>query len=467
MRFLWPEMLWLLLLIPALVGAYVVVLRRRKRTAVRYASLTLVREAIGPGQQLRRHVPPALFLLAMAAAIVALARPTASVVLPSQYMTIAMAMDVSLSMRATDVEPNRLVAAQNAAKAFIDELPPSVRLGIVSFAGTAAVVQTPTDNKQDMLAAIDRFQLQRATATGSGLILSLGMLFPDDGLDLESVAMSMRHAGVSLDRPRSADEERPKREPVAPGSYTSGVIILLSDGRRTTGPDPIQIAKLAADRGVRVYTVGFGTLQGTTIGFEDYQIYVRLDEETLKAIAKVTGGEYFHAGTAADLRTVYQNLNAKLAMERQQTEVGALVQWHRGAVRPDRSVAVGVVVLPRAASPAGRADAAELNFVRRCGRSPRDPAAPPSPRSQSRESIHGIHDESESPLPGDMPGIGHKCCGRRLRLAGRTGARGPRRDCGFPATGSVRHGTADQLRHIKGRLRRPPCPGDPQRDQQR
>jgi Ca-activated chloride channel family protein len=317
-------MLWLLLLIPALVGAYVIALRRRKRTAVRYASLLLVREAIGPGQRIRRHIPPFLLLLALSAAILALARPTASVVLPSQFMTIAMAMDVSLSMRATDVEPNRLVAAQNAAKAFIDELPVNVRLGIVSFAGTAAVVQTPTENKEDMLAAIDRFQLQRATATGSGLILALGMLFPDDGLDIESVAMSMRHAGVSLDRPRNDEVERPVREPVAPGSYTSGVIILLSDGRRTTGPDPLQIAKMAADRGVRVYTVGFGTLQGTTIGFEDYQIYVRLDEETLKAIAKITGGEYFHAGTAADLRSVYQNLNAKLAMERQQTEVGAL-----------------------------------------------------------------------------------------------------------------------------------------------
>ncbi len=324
MRFLWPEMLWLLLLIPALVGAYVIALRRRKRTAVRYASLLLVREAIGPGQRLRRHIPPFLLLLALSAAIFALARPTASVVLPSQFMTIAMAMDVSLSMRATDVEPNRLVAAQNAAKAFIDELPVNVRLGIVSFAGTAAVVQTPTENKEDMLAAIDRFQLQRATATGSGLILALGMLFPDDGLDIESVAMSMRHAGVSLDRPRNDEVERPVREPVAPGSYTSGVIILLSDGRRTTGPDPLQIAKMAAERGVRVYTVGFGTLQGTTIGFEDYQIYVRLDEETLKAIAKITDGEYFHAGTAADLRSVYQNLNAKLAMERQQTEVGAL-----------------------------------------------------------------------------------------------------------------------------------------------
>jgi len=220
-------------------------------------------------------------------------------------------------------------------------------------------VQTPTDSKQDMIAAIDRFQLQRATATGSGLILSLGMLFPDDGLDLESVALQMRPAGVSLDSSRrdNGGVNGPvAREPVAPGSYTNGVIILLSDGRRTTGPDPIQIAKMAADRGVRVYTVGFGTLQGTTIGFEDYQIYVRLDEETLKAIAKVTGGEYFHAGTAADLRTVYQNLNARLAMERQQTEVGALasgvaatfallaallsVLWfHRAAVAPPQQPA--------------------------------------------------------------------------------------------------------------------------------
>jgi Ca-activated chloride channel family protein len=239
-------------------------------------------------------------------------------------MTIAMAMDVSLSMRATDVEPNRLVAAQNAAKAFIEELPANVRLGIVSFAGTAAVVQTPTENKADMVAAIDRFQLQRATATGSGLILALGMLFPDDGLDLESVSMSLRPTGVPIDRPRYSDEGRPPREPVAPGSFTSGVVILMSDGRRTAGPDPVQVAKMAADRGVRVYTVGFGTLRGTTIGFEDYQIYVQLDEETLKAIAKVTGGEYFHAGTAADLRAVYQNLNTRLAMERQQTEIGAL-----------------------------------------------------------------------------------------------------------------------------------------------
>lgn len=326
MRFLWPDVLWLLLMIPLLVAGYVAILRRRKRAAIRYSSLLLVREAVR-GQRFRRHVPPALFLLAMLAAIVAMARPTASVTLPSQYTTIAMAMDVSRSMMATDVEPNRLVAAQEAARSFIEELPRNIRLGIVSFAGTAAVVQTPTESKPDMLAAIDRFQLQRATATGSGLILSLAMLFPEEGIDIESVLESHARSrgygrAAPIDRPRQ--EEKPAIVPVAPGSYPSGVIVLLSDGRRTTGPDPLEVAKMAADRGVRVFTVGFGTLQGTTIQSDNYSFYVRLDEETLKAIAKMTGGEYFHAGTAADLRKVYESLSAKFAMERKETEISAL-----------------------------------------------------------------------------------------------------------------------------------------------
>ena len=327
MRFLWPDMLWLLLAVPLLVAGYIFILRRRKRSAIRYSSLILVREAVR-GQRFRRHVPPALFLIAMAAAIVAVARPTASVVLPSQYMTIALAMDVSRSMQATDVEPTRISAAQVAARSFIEELPRNVRLGIVSFAGTANVVQTPTDNKQDMLDAIDRFQLQRATATGSGLILALAMLFPEEGIDIETVIANQarsrgyRGAAVPIDAPRKSE---PKKviQPVAPGSYSSGVIILLSDGRRTAGPDPIDVAKMAAERGVRVYTVGFGTIEGTTISMDNYSFYVRLDEETLKAVAKLTGGEYFHAGTGADLRKVYANLSTKLSMERKETEISA------------------------------------------------------------------------------------------------------------------------------------------------
>ena len=331
MRFLWPDVLWFLLLVPALIAAYVVMLRRRKNAAVRYASLTLVRDSIGAGQRIRRHVPPALVLVGLVAAIFAAARPTATVTLPSQYMTIALAIDVSRSMQATDVEPNRLSAAQEAAKSFINELPKNVRLGIVSFAGTAAVVQTPTESRDDMLSAIDRFQLQRATATGSGLLLALSMLFPDEAFDLEAAVFDSRFGAGPRPTPlgKSADAAKAAgaadKEPLKPGSYTGGVVILLSDGRRTTGPDPLDIAKMAADRGVRVYTVGFGTRDGASIDFEGYSFYVRLDEETLKAIAKMTGGEYFHAGTAADLHKVYETLNARIALETRETEISALL----------------------------------------------------------------------------------------------------------------------------------------------
>jgi Ca-activated chloride channel family protein len=328
MQFIWPDMLWLLLLAPLLVAGYVVVQRRRRRHAVRYASLLLVRDALGPAQRWRRHVPPALFFVGFVAALIAVARPSATVTLPIDTMTIAMAMDVSLSMRATDVEPTRLAAAQAAARAFVNDLPRNARLGVVSFAGTAAVVQTPTDSREDLLAAIDRFQLQRATATGSGLILALSMLFPEDGLDLETVESSLRSSGpraTPLTRDsKSGSKEIVKRPAVAPGAHGSGVIVLLSDGRRTTGPNPIEIARMAAERGVRVYTVGFGTKEGTSITVGEFSFYVRLDEETLRAIAKITDGEYFHAGTAADLRAVYQKLNAKFALERRETEISAL-----------------------------------------------------------------------------------------------------------------------------------------------
>ncbi|MPS26288.1 VWA domain-containing protein [Pigmentiphaga sp.] len=333
MRFLWPDLLWLQLLVPLLVALYLYALARRKKTAIRYASLSLAKVAIGPGQRLRRHIPPLLFLLAMSAALLACARPTATVTLPSDSLTVVLAVDVSRSMQAADIAPNRLVAAQMAAKRFIAELPSNVRLGIVSFAGTAAVVQTPTDNRQDMVEAIDRFQLQRATATGSGLILALSMLFPDDGIDLESVIFetpSIRagRRAIPLDQAGAAEAAKKKQkelQPVLPGSYTSGTIILLSDGRRTTGPDPLDAARMAAERGVRVYTVGFGTQQGAPIGDEGWSFFARLDEPTLRTVAQMTGGEYFLASSEADLSSVYRNLNAKFSMERKETELSALL----------------------------------------------------------------------------------------------------------------------------------------------
>jgi Ca-activated chloride channel family protein len=315
-------MFWLLLALPLLVAAYLLVLRRKKKFALRFASLDLVKEAMGTKIGFRRHVPPLLFLLSLAVMIVAIARPQATVTLPSQHDTVILAMDVSGSMRASDVEPNRLVAAQNAAKQFIAEQPESTRIGIVAFAGTATVAQAPTKNKEDLIAAIDRFQLQRATAIGSAILVSLATIFPNDGIDVATFAY-----GAEASKKAAGPDGPGKKAPakvVAPGSYTSAVIILLTDGQRTTGPDSIQAARFSADKGVRIFTVGVGTPEGKIVGFEGWSMHVRLDEETLKTIADVTRGEYFYAGTAVDLKKVYSTLNSKLVLETKKTEITAL-----------------------------------------------------------------------------------------------------------------------------------------------
>ena len=195
-------------------------------------------------------------------------------------------------------------------------------MGIVAFAGSAQVAQLPTTNRDDLVTAIDRFQLQRATATGNAIVISLATLFPDDGIDLQAMQNGRdRQRGFAIDGQK---KEKKDVKPVAPGSYTSAAIIMLTDGQRTTGVDPIDAAKLAADRGIRVYTVGIGTVDGETIGFEGWSMRVRLDEETLKAIAQKTNAEYFYAGTAQDLRKVYTALSSKLTVEKRETEISAL-----------------------------------------------------------------------------------------------------------------------------------------------
>jgi len=322
--FLWPEALMLALLLPVLLAAYFWILDRQRKSALRYASLSMVREAMGTGARLRRHVPPALLFLALAALIVAMARPMATVTLPTQKQTIILALDASGSMGAKDVAPSRLVAMQNAAKQFVADASPQTKIGIVVFAATATLVQPPTNDREALIAAIDRIQLQRATATGSGLIVSLATLFPEAGFDV-SAALFGRDAPRSA--PIGGERRDPKKDfrPVEPGSYNNAAVILLTDGQRTTGPDPIEVAKLAADRGVRVYTVGFGTTNGEVIGFEGWSFRVRLDEETLKTVALMTRGEYFYAGTANDLKKVYQALNSRLSLEKKETEVTAIV----------------------------------------------------------------------------------------------------------------------------------------------
>jgi Ca-activated chloride channel homolog len=317
MKFLWPEFLWLLLALPVSIVFYVLLLQRKKREALRYASLAMFKEAIGKGLWWRRHLPPAILLLALAAMIAAIARPAAVITLPSHHETVILALDVSGSMRAHDVEPTRIAAAQAAARNFVSEQPRSTRIGVVAFAGSAALVQPPTSNRHDVLAAIDQLQLQHATAVGSGILVSLKAIFPEAQFDLPP-----RRSPVAMREARAHSD--PSFRPVPPGSYTAAAIILLTDGQTTTGPDPVEAARLAAERGVRVFTVGVGTDNGQILTGEGWSMRVRLDEEALKAIADLTRGEYFYAGNATDLKRVYQSLHSKLVMEKKETEITAL-----------------------------------------------------------------------------------------------------------------------------------------------
>lgn len=323
MSFLWPHMLWLGVLLPGLVLAYRLLLRARKKAFVVYPNLSVVRQA--QTSSWRRHVPPLLILAAAACLVVAAARPTATVSLPTDQRTIMMVMDVSGSMSADDVSPTRLSASQVAAKAFASALPVNVRIGVVAYGGEAHLVQAPTLQRDEVLAAIDRFQLERATAIGSGLAVALSTLFPGDGIDTSSLTEShglKRPRGTSVDS-TVAHDGLPSR-PVAPGSYESAAIVLLTDGQNTVGPDPIEVAQIAASHGVKVFAVGFGTPEGTVIGFDGWSMRVRLDEETLKQIANLTHGEYFRAGSGTDLQQVYGALRSRLVFERKATEITVL-----------------------------------------------------------------------------------------------------------------------------------------------
>jgi Ca-activated chloride channel family protein len=320
MTFLWPDALWLLAAVPALVALYRLILRRRKKAALAYPNLEAVKAALGGGASWRRHLPPALFLGALTLMLLALARPAAMVTLPSQHETVILAIDVSGSMRADDVKPTRLAAAQAAARAFINDTPSSTRIGLVAFAGSAALVQAPTRNRDELLNAIAQLQLQNATAVGSGILVSLKAIFPEQDFDVQPHRLQSAAAGGP--RPLQP-EKKSDAKPVPPGSYKSAVIILLTDGQTTTGPDPVDAARLAAERGVRVFTVGVGTPDGQILTGEGWSIRVRLDEDALKVIADLTRGEYFFAGNAPDLKKIYEGLNSKLVMEKKQTEITA------------------------------------------------------------------------------------------------------------------------------------------------
>jgi Ca-activated chloride channel family protein len=317
MRFLSAYQLWLLLLLlPLLVIGYLWLQAKRKRIVLGYSNLGLVRQALAGTATWRRHIPPTILLIAIASMIIAGARPVMDVLLPTARKTIVLAMDVSGSMQATDVYPTRLAASQAAAKEFVSNLPEAVRVAVVAYAGSAHLVQAPTRDRAAVMDSIDAFQLQRATAIGNGIIVALGTIFPAEGIDVSSFsARGTKYLG-------SGDEIG--LAGAAVGSYGAAAIVLLSDGQNTSGIDPIEAARFAARRGVRIYTVGFGTRQGATINMNGWTMRVQLDEDALKKVARLTGAAYYRASDQMELSAAYEALTHELVMEKAEREVSGL-----------------------------------------------------------------------------------------------------------------------------------------------
>jgi Ca-activated chloride channel family protein len=302
-------MLWCLILVPVLIVMYILAQRRRQRYALRYASLSLVKEALGRGPGWRRHVPPALFIASLAVMLFALARPASVVTLPSNEGTVILTLDVSGSMRADDLRPNRLEAAKTAARAFVDKQPQGVKIGVVSFSDNAFVVQAPTNDKEAVLRAINRLTTQRGTAIGSALLTSLDAIFEE--ADSEGGAYN------------SSTEPTPTPTPLPKGQYEPAIVVLLTDGESNRGPRPLDVVDRLATRGVRVYTVGVGSVEGTVLSTGGRSMRVRLDENTLKLVAEATDGTYYNASTEKDLEAIYENLSTHLVFRKQQTEITA------------------------------------------------------------------------------------------------------------------------------------------------
>jgi Ca-activated chloride channel homolog len=311
MSFIWPVMLILLLLIPLCVVLYVRLQRRRRRLAASYGSLGLVQAAAGRQLGVRRHIPPALFLAGLTILIIALARPQTVVSVPRVEGTVILAFDVSGSMAAEDLKPNRMEAAKVAARAFVEQQPRSVRIGVLAFSDSGLAVQAPTNDQAAILAAINRLSPQRGTSLGQGILASLNTI-----------------AAANEPPPRIYSNLTPtpaaSPTPVPEGTYTSAAIVLLTDGENNENPDPLDAAQLAADRGVRIYTVGIGSAAGTTLHVNGFTVHTALDEAMLQHVAQLTEGAYYNAESQQDLRAIYENLGLQLVIKPEDTEVTAL-----------------------------------------------------------------------------------------------------------------------------------------------
>ncbi|MGE5222111.1 MAG: VWA domain-containing protein [Omnitrophica WOR_2 bacterium] len=316
MSFIWPVMLFLLFLLPLPALLYLRIQKRRQRLYASYGGLGLWNAAMGKQPGSRRHLPPALFLAGLAIMSIALARPQMVVSVPKVEGTVILAFDVSGSMGADDLKPTRLDAAKAAARDFIQRQPSSVQVGVVAFSDNGFAVQAPTGNQDEILAAINRLTPQRGTSLANGILASLNSIASSTGKGAQSQG-PLQYSNLT-------PAPTPSPTPVPKGTYTPAVIILLTDGENNENPNPFTTAQSAADRGVRIYTIGIGSAAGADVHINGFSIHTQLDDATLKQISQITGGAYYNAESAQDLIKIYDTIDPQLVIKPEKTEVTSL-----------------------------------------------------------------------------------------------------------------------------------------------
>ena len=309
MSFIWPTLLFTLLCVPLLVFLYVRMQQRRRKFAAQYGSLGLVHNTKGAGPGARRHIPALIFLTGITLLLISMARPQATISLPRREGTVILTFDVSGSMAADDLKPTRMEAAKAAALDFVDNQPPSVLVGVVAFSDGGISVQAPTANRDETAATIERLVPRRGTSVGNGMLVALNTIAVSAGDD------------PILNTSTLAPGESAQPLPAPQGWYTSAVIVLLTDGENNQDPDPVVAADLAADLGVRVYTVGIGTPAGAMVTVEGFTVLSQLNEPMLQYISDTTGGAYYNAGNEEDLRKIYSDLKPTLSIKREEMEI--------------------------------------------------------------------------------------------------------------------------------------------------
>jgi Ca-activated chloride channel family protein len=308
MTFTWPQMLVTLLLIPIFISVYVRMGRRRRAALEKMGALGMAQNASGK-KGTRRHIPMILFLIGLTTMLVAMARPHATVSLPSVESIVILAFDVSGSMAAEDMQPTRMEAAKAAAREFVDRQPSTVQIGVVAFSDGGISVQPPTKDQEAILTAINRLAPQRGTSLGSGILQSLDVIAESRG-EAQPTSDSLTPA--------------PTPTPLPYGTYIPAAIVLLTDGENTANPDPVQAALSAANQGVRVYPIGVGSPEGTTLTVNDFTVFTQLNEPLLQQIATMTAGAYFNAQSEEDLREIYQNLKVEVVVKPERTEITSI-----------------------------------------------------------------------------------------------------------------------------------------------